>query len=145
MPHKFVGKCLRTGNNRPVERHPVQIARERLGMSQAELARQAHTSRQQILKIETRKIWDRGLPYDWAQRLAGPLKISPIELMTDSDVDGLLAGLLRDWVRLPNAEKLHVVTYLRVRVEMVAHDMAAKAEPAPTRAAVSRQPKRQRK
>jgi transcriptional regulator with XRE-family HTH domain len=114
-------------------------------MSQSELARRAKTSRQQILKIETRRIWERGLPYDWAQRLAVPLQISPIELMTDSDADGLFAELARDWVHLPDAEKRNLVTYARIRLDMLSHAMAAKVERTQSSPAARRRPKRQRK
>src|SRR4051812_29772500 len=61
-----------------MHKNGIKAFRERLGLSQAELARRARTSRQQIGRLEA---GHRKLTMDWAVELAKVLLCAPSDLM----------------------------------------------------------------
>lgn len=74
----------------------IKTRRETLGLTQAELAKLAGTSQPQIKRLEN---GERELTRSWAERLAGPLKTTPIRILfpDNSDNDQVGARLI-SWV-----------------------------------------------
>ena len=73
----------------------IKARRERLGLSQADLAELAGTSQPQIQRLENGM---RELTVTWAEKLAGPLRTTPIRLLFPDQDDGQIGARLVSWV-----------------------------------------------
>lgn len=73
----------------------LKARREKLNLTQAELAALAGTSQPQIKRLES---GERELTRAWAERLAGPLKTTAIKLMFPDSSEDQVGAKLVSWV-----------------------------------------------
>lgn len=105
-----------TGMNR------IAKLREQRGLTQAELAKLAHTTQPQIQRLER---GERRLTEDWMKRIAAALDVDPADLLEVAtkasfrdEVEPFLPDALRDIAKPLKARALRYFTVLRGSVEL---------------------------